>query len=306
MSIKSRRSRPDTRFKSARALPARAESDRGSLSPRSSRRCTAGARIACGSGHRPTVQGRSAPCPARPGGTGIGAHDAGAPPIDSNSSARTGTAISAAAVGVGARRSAAWSISVVSVSCPTAEISGIGDCGRGADDLFLVERPQVLDRAAAARNDQQVGTRLDRRKASDRVGDAAPPRPRPGPATGHTMTRVGQRSSRRWRMSRITAPVGEVTTPMTRGRNGSLRLRAGIEQPFGGERLAAALEQRQQRALARELHPLDDDLVFRSAGIGRQLAGRDHLRAVFRPESERRPHRSARSRRRCRRSRPSA
>ena len=43
----------------------------------------------------------------------------------SNSSARTGTAISAAAVGVGARRSAAKSISVMSVSWPTAEISGI-------------------------------------------------------------------------------------------------------------------------------------------------------------------------------------
>ena len=41
------------------------------------------------------------------------------------SSARTGTAISAAAVGVGARRSLAKSIKVVSVSWPTAEISGI-------------------------------------------------------------------------------------------------------------------------------------------------------------------------------------
>ena len=40
-------------------------------------------------------------------------------------SARTGTAISAAAVGVGARRSAAKSISVTSVSWPTAEMSGI-------------------------------------------------------------------------------------------------------------------------------------------------------------------------------------
>ena len=42
-----------------------------------------------------------------------------------SSSARTGTAISAAAVGVGARTSAARSISVMSVSWPTAEISGI-------------------------------------------------------------------------------------------------------------------------------------------------------------------------------------
>ena len=40
-------------------------------------------------------------------------------------SLRTGTAISAAAVGVGARRSEAKSIRVMSVSWPTAEISGI-------------------------------------------------------------------------------------------------------------------------------------------------------------------------------------
>ena len=38
---------------------------------------------------------------------------------------RTGTASSAAAVGVGARLSETKSISVVSVSCPTAEISGM-------------------------------------------------------------------------------------------------------------------------------------------------------------------------------------
>ena len=88
-------------------------------------------------------------------------------------------------------------------------------------------------------------------------------------------------------MSRITAPVGEVTTPITRGRNGSLRLRAGIEQPFGGERLAAPFEQRHQRALARQLHPVDDDLIFRAARIGGELAGRDDLGAVLGPEGER-------------------
>jgi len=36
--------------------------------------------------------------------------------------------------------------------------------------------------------------------------------------TGQTMTWLGKRSSSRCRMSRITAPVGEVTTPMMRGR----------------------------------------------------------------------------------------
>ena len=36
--------------------------------------------------------------------------------------------------------------------------------------------------------------------------------------TGQTSTCSGKRSEMRWRMSRITAPVGEVTTPITRGR----------------------------------------------------------------------------------------
>ena len=52
-------------------------------------------------------------------------------------------------------------------------------------------------------------------------------------------------------MSRITAPVGEVTTPITRGRNGSARFLRLVEQAFGGQRPAALVEQRHQRALPR-------------------------------------------------------
>ena len=37
-------------------------------------------------------------------------------------------------------------------------------------------------------------------------------------------------------MSRITAPVGEVTTPITRGRNGSGRLRAAANSPSASSR----------------------------------------------------------------------
>ena len=159
-------------------------------------------------------------------------------PSCASSSARTGTAISAAAVGVGARRSAA-----IVDQRRVGLVADGGDqrdrrFGGGAHHLLLVERPQILDRAAAARDDQQVGPRLERRRSrgSPRRSCAAAPSPCTG--TGHRITWVGQRSSSRWRMSRITAPVGEVTTPITRGRNGSLRLRAGVEQPFGGERLA--------------------------------------------------------------------
>ena len=76
-----------------------------------------------------------------------------------SSSLRTGTAISAAAVGVGARTSAAKSH-----RRGVGLVADRGDdrdrrAGDGADHLLLVERPQILDRAAAARDDQQVGRR---------------------------------------------------------------------------------------------------------------------------------------------------
>ena len=49
--------------------------------------------------------------------------------------------------------------------------------------------------------------------------------------TGQTTTRQGQRSRMRCRMSRITAPVGEVITPTTAGMAGSGRLRSGANRP---------------------------------------------------------------------------
>ena len=95
--------------------------------------------------------------PCRAGAQARGGSRARASPRAS--SARTGTAISAAPVGVGARRSAAWSISVQSVSWPTAEITGMRARRDGAHRHLLVEGPEILDRAAAARDDQKVGAR---------------------------------------------------------------------------------------------------------------------------------------------------
>ena len=53
----------------------------------------------------------------------------------------------------------------------------------------------------------------------------------PCTATGQISTLRGNRSRSRCRMSRITAPEGEVTTPMISGRNGSGFLRAGSKSP---------------------------------------------------------------------------
>ena len=87
-------------------------------------------------------------------------------------------------------------------------------------------------------------------------------------------------------MSRITAPVGEVTTPITSGRKGSFFLRLSSNKPFGLELLLAILQQLQQRADAGELDALDDELIFRAAGIGRELAGAHHLHPVLGLEAE--------------------
>ena len=45
----------------------------------------------------------------------------------------------------------------------------------------------------------------------------------------------------------------------------------------GADQQAAADQQCQQRAFACDLHRFDDDLVFRAARKGGELAGRDHL-----------------------------
>ncbi len=45
-------------------------------------------------------------------------------------------------------------------------------------------------------------------------------------------------------MSRITAPVGEVTTPTTVGRYGTGRLRAASNSPSAASRPAALLQER--------------------------------------------------------------
>ena len=85
----------------------------------------------------------------------------------------------------------------------------------------------------------------------------------------------------------MTAPVGDVTTPIIARQEGQLALAIRAEQAFGGERSATLVEQRHQRSLARQLHPLDDDLVLGPARIGGQFPGRDDLGSILGPKGER-------------------
>ena len=121
-----------------------------------------------------------------------------------------------------------------------------------ARDRLLVERPQILQRAAAARDDDDVDVG-DRLQLADARRRCPARRLRPAPACGASRIGIGKRRCATRTMSRMTAPCGDVTTPMRRGRNGSGRLRACIEQTLGAEPLLELLEGERQRARARRL-----------------------------------------------------
>ena len=188
------------------------------------------------------------------------------------------TTISAAADGVGARRSATKSAIVTSVSWPTAEMTGTGDSGDRARDDLLVERPEVFDRAAAAADDDDVDARHapDRLAAPRAISSAAP-----SPCTrAGRMTRCAFAYRRRstLMMSRIAAPSSEVTMPILRGSAGSGRLRACVEQPFVLQPLLQLIERELQRAQPVRLEMLADQLVLALRLVDRDAAARDDAR----------------------------
>ena len=213
-------------------------------------------------------------------------------------SALTGTAISAAPVGVGARTSAARSISVQSVSWPTAEITGMREAAtaRARPSSLKPQRSSRLPppRATISRSGCAIAPSHASALKPLTAAVTSAPAVSPCTLTGQTSTCSGKRSLMRWMMSRITDPVGEVTTPMVRGMNGRLPLAAGIEQAFGLQPALAFFQQRHQRAGAGRLEIVDDDLVVGFAGIGGELAGGDHLHpflgAEFQPAHRAFPH----------------
>ena len=88
---------------------------------------------------------------------------------------------SAAAVGVAARWSATRSAMVKSVSWPMPAITGSGQAAIARARFSVVERPQILDAAAAASDDQHVAF-VARRGETQGIRQSRLPRLRPGPA----------------------------------------------------------------------------------------------------------------------------
>ena len=172
------------------------------------------------------------------------------------------TTSSAAADGVGARTSATKSAIVTSVSWPTAEMTGTGDARDRARDDLLVERPEILDRSAAAADDDDVdaGHACDRRAAPRAISRrralalharradhevrvrVAPPQHLDDVADRRAVERRDDADLARQRRQR----------PLARR----------VEQPFGLQPLLQLIERELQRAETVRLEVLADELVF--------------------------------------------
>src|SRR3546814_5361091 len=59
-----------------------------------------------------------------------------------------------------------------------------------------------------------------------------------------------------------------------------------VEQPLAAEPRFQFLEEQHQRAFARDLEAVDDELIFRPSRKGGDPAGRDHLDPVLGPKGE--------------------
>ena len=161
-----------------------------------------------------------------------------------SSSAAEGTINSAAALGVGARRSATKSAIVKSTSCPTAETIGttaaaiaratISSLNSHKSSMLPPPRAMTIKSSAG-----QIVLGLESSLMADAISVAAPM-----PCTRTGLIRISMPRPRRrkmLRMSRMAAPLGEVTIPIRFGNRGSGFLRAGSNKPSASNlRLSAS------------------------------------------------------------------
>jgi hypothetical protein len=157
--------------------------------------------------------------------------------------------------------------------------------GRGAHHDLLVEGHQILEAAAAPRDDEEVGPR--------RLG--------PGREAVEALDRRGNLRRRALALDRhrpdqdparkaVLEAVQNVADDGARQRGddadhlGQERQRAlplGGEEPFGGKPHLALFQELQQSADAGKLDAVDNQLIARAPGIGGEPPGAHHLHPVL-------------------------
>ena len=138
--------------------------------------------------------------------------------IETNKSFLTGTAISAAAVGVGALKSETKSISVISVSWPIAEIIGIFDSKtlRTRSSSLKPHKSSILPPPLAIIITSGFSKLLCSNKWKPSMASITSSEDdSPWTLTGHNVTLTGNLSWILWSISFITAPVAVSYTHLT-------------------------------------------------------------------------------------------
>ena len=206
--------------------------------------------------------------------------------LPSASSAKTGRAISAAPVGVGARRSAAWSMSVQSVSCPTAEISGMAPSATARTTASSLN-PQ---RSSSEPPPRATMMRCGRRNR--RVGIEHALKPRIAAATSAALvspcTRTGQTTTcgenARHAMENVTdhrAGRRRHDPDRRSADTEAVCLRAASKSPSAASLRRRSSSSSHQGADTSRLQALDDDLVGGLARESRDLARGHDLEPLF-------------------------
>ena len=156
------------------------------------------------------------------------------------------------------------------------------DCAR---QDFFVERPEILQGAAAARDDDHVDG-LDARHLADRMGHFA--------SRAFALHARRRNHQVRIRIAPAQHPnhvaqrgaVDRRDQPDAPGQGGERPLARGIEQAFGRQSLLQLFERLLQRAESFRLHVLAEDLILALGVVHADLPARHDLEAVFRLELE--------------------
>jgi hypothetical protein len=186
---------------------------------------------------------------------------------------------SAAALGVSARRSAAKSQSVKSISWPTAETIGTGQAAtaRTSGSSLKAHRSSRLPppRPITRRSHSP------RSSASRSICTISAAAPSPCTRAGSTTTRPRQlRRARMRRKSCTAAPVGEVMNPHCPRQGGQRLLPLRREEPLRREPRLERLELALQPPHAVVDHQAHDQLILPARLVHAHLAVHDHLQAV--------------------------
>ena len=206
-----------------------------------------------------------------------------------NSSA-AGATSSAASLGVRARTSAARSDSVTSISCPTAETTGIREAAiaRTTGSSLNAQRSSMLPPPRVTTR-QSIG--VVRRLTVSMAAAISAAAPSPCTRTGTTSTSAPrQRRANTWRKSRMAAPVGTGDHGDSPHQRGQRPLAGSVEQSFPRQFLPQLPQRQLQRPHAPRHDVLDDQLVAAALGVDVEMAAADHFQAVVQVEADANGH----------------